>query len=192
MKRFLLALFLACSGVVLTQMPAHACTCANDSLAVKSRSADAVFSGTLTGMSGPEAGQQGDGEVANTTYAVSLERVYKGTVVTDDVEITSPATSCSLGALPVDRRYIFFVRTDGAVMRANQCGGTGPATAAYTERVQQIFGTGSVVEEAEPAGAEMTRVADTESTGFARLAAPGAAALLIGMLGLVLVRRLGR
>ena len=49
-RRLLVALLLACSGVVLAQMPAHACKCLTESgePSVKqyARQADAVFTGT--------------------------------------------------------------------------------------------------------------------------------------------------
>ena len=76
MRRVLLALFLACAGIVLTEMPAHACRCIQADTATQARKANAVFAGTITSMQTPA----GRGEIGTVTFTVSVDRAYKNTV----------------------------------------------------------------------------------------------------------------
>lgn len=187
-RRLLVVLLLACSGVLLAQGPAHACKCQRTSVQEDVRRADAVFSGVLLDQSTERArtGRQ-------TTYVVDADTVFRGDVTRPRVEVTSSAsTSCGLGELRTDRRYLFFVVEAGARFVTNLCSGTDRATASLVQRVEQVAGPGTDLRpdtQPEPAAPEFDRVADAEPEELTRLAAPGAALVLLGVLGLFVVRR---
>lgn len=188
LRRFLVTLLLACSGVVLSQMPAHACRCTNLTVEQQANRADAVFSGVLRDSSSGSTGRKGREE---TTYDIEAETVYKGDITASAVEVTSRANSCSLGDLPADKRYIFFVTEDGADLAADQCGGTERADGKLTRQVEKVLGEGTPLspEPTEHVNPEFTRVSGADPEDLTRLAAPGLALVLLGVLGLLVVRR---
>ena len=190
--RLLISLALACAGVVLAQMPAHACRCAQEGVRDQAARADVVFSGVLVdsrrGTRGP------DGKDA-TFYEVEAETLYQGDITTDSVDVVSAANSCSLGKLKSDRRYVFFAVEKGGELRADQCGGTGRARGDLLRTVEKVLGEGTSLgtpSPEEPAAPEFTRVAGAEPEALTRLAAPGLALVLAGLLGLGVVRRAAR
>ena len=190
-RRLLAALFLAGSGVVLAQLPAHACSCVNASTQAQAKRADEVFSGTVTDARSQKSGRR----ATSWTYDVAVERIYKGDVATSTVRVTSPGSepSCGLGQLPADKPYVFFAQADGSELSADGCGGTAPASGRFVRRVEQVLGDGHTPTTPEPAPeqAVFTRVADAEPSDLSRIAAPGVALVLAGLLGLFVVRRLG-
>ena len=139
-------------------------------------------------MSG--TGKQSPGRTVR--YAVEVDRVYKGDITTSTVTVKSPksAAACGLGALATDSRYLFFVTADGANLRADSCGGTAPVTAKLTRQVERLLGVGNPPTLPEPEKAVFTPVAGAAQDDLLRLAAPGAALVLVGLLGLIVVRRL--
>lgn len=187
--RLLSALALACAGLVLTGVPAQAvCSCAGD-MTVKqdAKRADVVFTGVLRD-------QQRQGK--QRVYTVDVERIYQGRVAESPVDVTtSTRNPCGLGSLELDRGYVVFAtETAGAGLESAQCTGTGRATPAYVKDVEQELGPGNPVPKppgSEPAAPEpqFTRVADADPMPFTRLAAPGGAMVLVGLLGLLLFRR---
>jgi len=189
LRRLLIALLLACPAIVLSQMSAHAaCSCKPGNVQHSAQAADAVFSGVLQSQSTAPVGTDGARE---TTYDIEAETVYKGDVRTADVVVTSPQNGCRLGKLEADRRYVFFVTMDGASFTTNRCGGTDLATAALLGKVERFLGTGSQIggtPEPEVEAAVFTKVDDAEPDSLTRLAAPGAALVIVGLLGLVFVR----
>jgi hypothetical protein len=186
--RLVSALALACAGLVLTGVPAQACTCApNDSVTKQAKRADVVFTGVL---------RQQQRTKQERVYTVDAERIYQGRVADTPVEVTtSTRTSCGLGALDVDRGYVFFAtQGSGATLESARCTGTARATPAYVGDVERALGPGNQVPQppgAEPAAPdpEFTRVAEADPAPFTRLAAPGGAMVLIGVLGLLLFRK---
>ena len=186
-----MALVLACSGLVLAQVPAHACKCVSSDAQRDVKRADDVFTGLLRGATSEVVDRR-----KVTTYRIEVETVYKGNVSARTVKVTSRETSCGLGGLPADRRYVWFVTASGGDLSADQCGGTGPASDRLVERVESLLGKGEPLggggggapEEEQPP-AEFTRVADADPEPLTRLAAPGAALVLVGLLGLFVVRR---
>ena len=187
------ALVLACAGIVLAQGSAHAvCRCVQDDgddVQSEIRSADAVFSGVLVDSSGAAAGSKSD----FATYEVEADTVYKGDVRTSTVDVRSRNNDCSLGDLESDERYVFFVTEQGSDLRADQCGGTAASSGKLVGQVEQVLGEGTELggsnQPDEPVAVEFTKVSDAEPDSLTRIAAPGAAIVLVGLLGLLVVRR---
>jgi hypothetical protein len=187
MRRLLVALLLALSGVVLTQMPAHACSCVQNDTAGHIRNATTDLLGTVV-----SSGKQD----RTTTYVVKVERVYKGVAATS-VTLRSPVTkaACALDNPIADRRYIFFGTQQGDVVEVNSCGGTAPMTSKLLNAVKGVLGAGTSPEsspDSRPTTATFTRLDAGDPTTFPRMAAPGAALVIIGLLGLLFLRRVSR
>lgn len=188
-RSLLLALILACAGVVLTQMPAHACKCVDSSVKQDVNRADVVFSGVLVDAADGTFGKR---DRDATVFEIEADTVYKGDVIRPAVKVTSRATSCGLGNLTTGRPYLFFADEAGSTLIADQCGGTARASDRLTAKVENLLGSGTELtprEEPEPIVVEFTPVADAEPETLTRLAAPGAALVLLGLLGLFVVRR---
>ena len=188
-SRLLIALVLACAGIVLAQGSAQAvCRCVQGGLEGDIRRADAVFSGVLVSSSGT-----GGGKSEFATYEIEADTLYRGNVRTVNVDVRSRNDDCALGELEADRRYVFFVTEQGPDLRADRCGGTSARTARLTRQVEQVTGEGTPLGQSnqpeEPVAVEFTRVSDAEPDSLTRLAAPGVALALIGLLGLLVVRR---
>jgi hypothetical protein len=128
------------------------------------------------------------------SYDVKVDRVYKGDISSPRVTVKSDASesACGLTGMTADNRYLFFVRAADANLLANSCGGTAPATSARTQKIVALLGAGSTPNPPTPAEAEFTPVSGADPPSLTRLAAPGAAALLVGLLGLLVFGRLGR
>jgi len=192
LSRLLPALVLACAGIVLAQGSAHAaCRCLQDDgddVQSSVRGADAVFSGVLVGSSGVR-GKTSD----FATYDIEADTLFKGDVPTSDVEVRSKNNDCALGDLEADKRYVFFVTEQGSEFRADRCGGTAGRTAALVSQVEAATGEGRPLgrpqESDEPVVVEFTKLADAEPDSLTRTAAPGGALVLVGLLGLLVVRR---
>ena len=185
--RLAAALLLACLGLVVTvQAPAAAdCTCkASSRLAKQVERADAVFIGTVDNV-----------ELAGNdhTYDVTASRAYQGSPErSTQVFSAGGKNACGLGELAVGTSYLFLGTGTEAPFEADSCGGTSVANPTKVARVERLLGEGTSVEPPPPPTAERTLVEDSPPAGFARAAAPGAAIAILGLLGLVVVRRLAR
>lgn len=181
-RRLVVALLLALPTVVLTQMPAHACRCVNASVERDAARADLVFSGVMVDSTSTRK---------QTTYDVRADTVYQGILTNPDVKVVTDASSCGLGDLESDEPYVFFVSEDGGDLVTDQCSGTSRATDKLTGKIEKLLGPGKPLDKPEPTQqpAELTLVEGAEPETFTRLAAPGGALVLIGLLGLFVVRR---
>jgi hypothetical protein len=190
LPRLLSALVLACVGVVLVQVPSHAvCRCVQSDIQTDIKRADAVFSGVLVDSSGTARASKSD----FATYEIEADSVYKGDVRTSTVDVRSRNNDCSLGDLKADERYLFFVTEKGSELRADRCGGTDASSGKLVRQVEQVLGEGTPLgrsnEPEEPVVVEFTKVSDAEPDSLTRIGAPGAALVLVGLLGLLVVRR---
>lgn len=182
------ALLLACLGLVLTTTVSAAaadCTCKQGGQLDKQVSkADLVFIGTVDKV---EA--QGNGFL----YDITASRTYQGTPERQTQVLSAGGrAACGLGELGVGTSYVFFATGAETPYAADACGGTGAANPTKVGKIETLLGEGTSVEPPPPPTAQRTLVEDAAPAGFARAAAPGAAALLIGLLGLLVVRRLSR
>jgi len=190
--RFLVVLFVGLLTVVVTEAPAHACRCRDLSLPQKVNAADGIFSGTVSMASGPTASGN---KRQMMSYDVKVDRVYKGDdLVLPVLTVKSIAneSACGLTGMAADSRYLFFVRRHGDNLLANSCGGTGPATTAKTQKLVALRGQGQTPTPPAPEEPVFTPVDGADPLPLARLAAPGAALLLLGLLGLAVFGVLGR
>jgi hypothetical protein len=186
--RFLVtALLLAGWAVVAGGEPgavAAAPRCPNSDATIQSQTMDAddVFTGKVTGRTV-------DGN--RVAYAVTVDRVFKGDVDSTDVTVTTAKSSraCGLPDLAKDSAYVFF--TDGADLTTSRTAGTARATDARVARVERLLGDGRAPTPPEPTTATFTRVAG-EPASLQRVAAPGLALVIVGVLGLGLAVGLGR
>ena len=191
LQRLLALLVIGLATVVIADAPAHAaCTCQRPPLAQQVNQADGVFSGTVTMVSGPTT----SGKRQIMSYDVKVDRVYKGDISSPSVTVKSDAdpSKCGLAGLTADTRYLFFVRSNEPNLLANKCGGTGPAKSTKTQKVVALLGPGDTPIPPTPEKATFTPVADAEPLPLTRLAAPGAAMVVLGLLGLMLFGALGR
>lgn len=174
---------LSLAGVVLVGAPAFACSCTAVSVGTQVDQADAVFLGDVAAVSQTDDGSQ-------LTMAVQVQRVFKGELDSPDVEVGTAASpgACGLGELPAGTKYLFL--TTGGV--TSICHGSQPASDEVMQRVERLLGPGTPPPAPAPATAERTRVEDSPPQDLARLAAPGAALVLLGLLGLFVVRRVER
>jgi hypothetical protein len=188
--RLLAALVLACVGVVIAQVPSHAvCRCVQSDVKTDIKRADAVFSGVVVDSSGTARSSKSD----FATYEIEADTLFKGDVPTSTVEVRSKNNDCSLGDLKADKRYVFFITEQGSEFRADRCGGTTTRTAGLVSDVEASTGEGTPLGRSnqpdEPVAVEFTKVADAEPDSLTRTAAPGAALVLVGLLGLLVLRR---
>jgi hypothetical protein len=191
LRRLLVLVVVALTTVVVSDASAHAaCRCKDLSLPQQVNNAGAVFSGTLTMASGPTT----SGNRQTMSYDVKVDRVYKGDFSSPRVTVKSDASgaSCGLTGMTAGTRYLFFVRVSDPDLFANSCGGTGPAKSARTQKIVALLGPGTTPIPPTPEEATFTPVADAEPYSLTRLAAPGAAMVLVGLLGLMVFGALGR
>ncbi|WP_154402556.1 hypothetical protein [Nocardioides speluncae] len=202
---FVLAFVVALTSVVLMQLPAHACKCVASDIARDAQRADAVFTGTVVSVQKPPSGNSpegdgptGEGNKADATGVITIQveadRSWKGHVPTK-AELSTAANSaaCGIEDLEADKKYLFFAQSDGAKLTINSCGGTAPLTAELGATISKLLGPGkdTAADEEPPAAPSADRevVEGSEPAAFTRIAAPGGALVVVGVLGLLVLRR---
>lgn len=158
------------------------------------KAASAVFTGTVEEISTP-GGNAENG--FSRTATVRVDTVYKPKqyelITTETVEVMTDRAfaDCAGAELVQDESYVFFVESDEG-LTATGCGGTERATARLITQVERLLGEGRAPVPPEPTTATLTRVSTDEPASVTRLAAPGLALVIVGLLGLAVVRRLAR
>jgi hypothetical protein len=178
-------------GALLSGAPAQAAlapaSCPHPTLAKQVKQADVVFRGKVS----KARPVKGKGTHRLRTYKVKADRVYQSSLVTDSVVVTAEVGKpCPPPTLVQGKRYIFFVTEHGPRLLATAA--TAKATPKLTRQVVAKLGDGVQPQPAPPATAEFTKVADASPPRLSRLLAPGAALLIVSLLGLVVVGRLAR
>jgi hypothetical protein len=185
--RVLIAALLAMSGLVLATAapaPALACKCQAADIDRQTTRADAVFVATVDGVT--EVGRKFE-------YAVTATHSYKGDVDRESTIRSNQATeACGLGELAVGSEHLFLVTGDAPPYAATSCGGSGPANAGRIAEVESALGAGEDIAAPAPPAPTMIKVEGEAPAPVSRLAAPGGALVLIGLLGLLVVGRLAR
>jgi hypothetical protein len=147
-----------------------------------------VFRGVVTKSRPP----RGSGAQRTRSYKVSADGVYKSSLVTRSVLVTARAGAgaCTLPKLTKGTRYFFFVNEKGPRLMATTA--TTKATRHLTHQIEKRLGRPTQPDSTPPATAELTKVAHASPPSLSRLLAPGAAVLILSLLGLLVVNRLGR
>lgn len=196
----LLVLALLSSALVWVAPSSASAACTCTAAVIRSdterlaRNANSVFTGTVVGSTvvRPDDGTA----TAVFTAEVTVELIYKGDVreSTVEVETVRGTSECDLGRLEAGRRYAFFVEAAEDTLVADGCGGTQPVRPKLLVELEALYGAGEpppVEVPAETASIEPVPGVEDPPT-FTRAAAPGGAMVLVGLLGLVVVRRLAR
>ena len=131
---------------------------------------------------------------ASTSRRSTVDRVYQGKIDTETRQVQTdrhPAPPCSLAGLVAGAEYVFFVRPAAATPgspRGTQRHPARPTTTVRRAGRAACSATGSRRSPPAPEQATFTPV-DTGDAAVAvpRLAAPGVALVLVGLLGLLLV-----
>lgn len=166
--------------------------CREQSVPVYTRSASAVFTGMVTTSNGEPRTDGQAGQVF--TQAVTVERVYAGSVTSDQVTVQTDKIpkQCTLGRLVTGATYVFFATGDGEPWIAAGGGGTAVSSPELVAQVEGLLGPGRLPVAPAKESATFSPVTVSEPTRLSRLAAPGAALVIAGLLGLLVVGRLGR
>ena len=157
-----------------------------------SKAATAVFSGVVTDVQRTERTDGLPGAIY--TQTVTVDMVYQGNITTETVSVQTDRNRaiCSLGALAVDTEYMFFVIGTGDPWLASGTSGTRISNETVVAQVVRLLGDGEGPIEPPPETAVFTPVDTSDPQSFSRSAAPGAALVLVGLLGLVVVRGVSR
>ena len=162
--------------------PAQACSCKTTNLKKLTKSADKVYVGVVQSTS---TTAEGDEQVQ-----VLAQRLFKGELDSARVSVTNPAGgSCGFGDVEEGSRWLFLTGPDHTT---TLCDGTRKLRERDLARVQKLLGVGGRLPAPDPQKAVLTPLDTEPPEEFTRLAAPGAAAVLLGLLGLVVVGRLNR
>jgi hypothetical protein len=179
------AVLVASSAPATATAPGGACR--HRSLNQEIKHADVVFRGVVD-----KAGRAHGKRTHRTrVYRVTADRVYQGSLVTDKVRVTAEVgVTCPPPDLAQRKRYIFFVTEVGS--RLVSTSATARASHKLTDQVVAKLGDGVQAHSTPPAKPAFTKVANAAPPRLSRLLAPGAAVVVLSLLGLVVIGRLSR
>lgn len=183
--RRLLALALTSGALVAASAVPASAACENPGATLEQQTmrADAVFTGAVSARSVA---------ARSVTYEIDVELVHKGDIGEQaSVHTPSGRKACGVPDLQDGQDYVWFVTGDGDTLTATRDGGTTRATPAHVQDVEDLLGAGTSPVPPTPVEATFERVGDPR-TELSRLAAPGAALVIVGVLGLLFVTALGR
>lgn len=177
-------------GVLAAALPGAAHAATHKSVRHDAAAADVVFRGQVTSADKAK-GKPGR---RMRKYVVQADRIYQGTTATTTVRVTTRTGSapCALPRLVTGTEYVFFVVEQHALLKTDRCRGTAKATSKLTHLVVKQLGNGKLPQTPATVNPSFTRVSGATPSSVTRLAAPGAAMLLVSLLGLLVVGRLGR
>jgi hypothetical protein len=163
-------------------------TCPHTTLAQDIQQAHVIFRGVVT-KAHPA---HGSGVDRVRTYKVRADRVFKSSLITRSVVVTASARKhgCTLPELKTGSRYIFFANPRGPRLMLTTA--TAPASHHLTTQVMSRLGNGIQPQPQPPAAATFTKVAGADPPSLSRLLAPGAALVILSVLGLMVVGRSAR
>lgn len=178
--------------------PAQAApACSAPGLKAAGRAATAIFAGTVESSTSAGA-TDGARRGTRIEHRVRVSGVWKGEsdITTDDVVVvtrgTGTTSGCPLGRLKDGERFVFFAQVDDAGWAVASDDGTTAATPSLLDRLDRVYGAAEAPVSPEPQPAVFTPVDTDAPLSTGRAAAPGAALVLLGLLGLVVVRRVNR
>lgn len=186
----MLALGLACSAGPATSVPVRDCSVGT--MQDHAKAASAVFVGTVTGVQDSAASNDAN-VIHGFDQQVMVERVYKGAVRTENVDVRTSTGKCGLGQLAKGASYLFFVSGSApSSWIATGSGGTEPSTPDTLTQVRNLLGGGHLPVPPAPPTATLTPVDHSAPASFLRDAAPGIAMVGLGLLGLLVFTVLAR
>lgn len=152
------------------------------------KQADVVFRGVVDEV----RPVRGKGDQRRRTYKVGADRVYQSSLAADTVVVTaSVGAACSPPTLRRGKRYMFFAVEKGSQLLSTSA--TAPARRHLTRQVVAELGGGQPPRPKPSATTvAFSRAADASPPSLSRLMAPGAALVILSLLGLVVLARLGR
>lgn len=196
--------YVAAPAVLAPTAAVAAPRCPTPTVQDATRQADGVFRGTVEDVQ-PVTGTNAPGSADRYEHQVTVGRVWKGGLSTQRVQVRTEAgaqpgeqqpgpRACpdGLGQLEVGEEYLFFVDRRASGWLAEPTSRTAPLDDRLLGQVTRLLGSGRAPVPAAPETAQFTRVANSEPASLTRTAAPGLAMIIVGLLGLAVVRGLGR
>jgi len=164
---------------VAVSSPSYAAGCPAFRLA-DAQDATAVFDGRVTGPATPV---RPGGAI---TYPVTVQSSYSGSA-RGAITLRLPAGPCQTRALKTGEDYIFLAsRTDGRWTTAAATRSVLPYKETLNQRLHALL------DQTAPPEVTFGEPLAGPPSSFTRVAAPGGAMIIVGLLGYVVVRRLGR